>query len=128
MSQESQNTILAVAADQLTLAVRGLVLRSEGYQVISASNSQDAMRLTATRRPDLIICDQIIGKENGLALATCLKELQPETPILLITGLMDSLPQSLSVDAVMTKIDGPEAFLQNVAALLQRPEASRQAS
>jgi len=124
----TQATILAVAADQLTLAVRGLVLQSEGYEVISASTGEDAMRLAATRNPDLIICEQSFGKENGLALAECLKQLQPETPILLITGLMDALPQTLSVDAVMTKIDGPEAFLQNVAALLESPPGTQKAA
>ena len=115
-------TILCVAAEQLTLSVRGLVLQAEGYEVISASSFQDAMRLAATRHPDLIVCDQSLGRESGLALSECLKELLPETPILLITGVMDSAPQTLAVDAMMTKIDGPDAFLKNVAALLESPD------
>jgi CheY-like chemotaxis protein len=120
-------TILCVAAEQLTLSVRGLVLQAEGYEVISTSSFQDAMRLTATRRPDLIICDHSLGKESGGALADCLKQLLPETPILLITGVMESTPP-LAVDAVMTKIDGPEVFLQNVASLLgSNPETRRAA-
>src|SRR3954462_3259463 len=120
-------TILCVAAEQLTLSVRGLVLQAEGYEGISASSFQDAMPLAATRRPDLIICDHSLGKESGVVLADCLKQLLPETPILLITGVMESTPQTLAVDAVMTKIDGPEAFLQNVAALLESPHDSTQA-
>jgi hypothetical protein len=41
---------------------------------------------------------------------------------------MEAFPQTLSVDAVMTKIDGPDAFLQNVAALLEGPKGSTQAA
>jgi CheY-like chemotaxis protein len=121
-------TILCVAPEQLTLSVRGLVLQAEGYEVISASSFQDAMRLAATRRPDLIICDHSLGKESGIALADCLKQLLPETPILLITGVMESTPQTLAVDAVMTKIDGPEVFLQNVASLLENPPGTQRAA
>jgi hypothetical protein len=51
-------------------------------------------------------------------LATALKEVRPNTPILLITGVMEAVPQTLAVDAIMTKIDGPEALLLNVGALL----------
>ncbi|MFL6300716.1 MAG: response regulator [Terriglobales bacterium] len=121
MTDRTIATVLCVAAEQLTLAMRGLVLQSEGYEVISASTFEDAMRLAATRDPDLIICEQTIGKESGARLADCLKQLHPETPILLITGVMESIPQSLAVDAIMTKIDGPETFLRNVAALLESP-------
>ena len=128
MTEQTQATILCVAAEQVTLAVRSLVLRAEGYEVISTSTFEDAMRLAATRRPNLIICDQSLGQESGIALAECLKELLPETPILLITGVMDSAPQTLSVDAMMTKIDGPEILLENVAALLESPPETRTAA
>lgn len=128
MTEPTPATILCVAAEEVTLAVRGLLLRAEGYSVISTSAFEDAMRLAATRSPDLIVCDQILGKESGAALAECLKELLPETPILLITGVMESSPQTLSVDAIMTKIDGPEVFLENVAALLDGSQGSRNAA
>jgi len=39
--------VLCIAAEQLSLAVRGLVLQSEGYRVVSASNFEDAMRFGA---------------------------------------------------------------------------------
>jgi DNA-binding response OmpR family regulator len=128
MSERTKATILCVAAEQLTLAVRGLVLQSEGYEVVPASTIEDALCLAVTRQPSLIICERTLGRESGLALAGGLKQLQPNTPILMITGVMEAFPQTLSVDAVMTKIDGPDAFLQNVAALLERPEGSTQAA
>jgi CheY-like chemotaxis protein len=128
MTEETKATVLCVAAERLTLAVRGLVLQAEGYEVISASTFEDAMRMATTRHPDLIICDQNLGKESSVALADCLKQLIPETPILLITGVMESTPQTLAVDAVMTKIDGPEVFLENVASLLESPPGTRSAA
>jgi CheY-like chemotaxis protein len=125
---DSKSMVLCIAAEQLSLAVRGLVLQSEGYRVASASNFEDAIRFAAVQHPDLIVCEQPLGKESGLALAQALKQLLPTTPILLITGVMDPAPQTLSVDAVMTKIDGPEAFLRNVAALLEGASAGGRAA
>lgn len=124
----SNSIVLCISAEQLSLAVRGLVLQSEGYRVISASNFEDAMRFAALHLPDLIICEQPLGKESGLALAEALKQALPSTPILLITGVMEPFPQTLSVDAMMTKIDGPEAFLRNVAALLNASPAGDRAA
>jgi CheY-like chemotaxis protein len=120
--------VLCIAAEQLSLAVRGLVLQSEGYRVVSASNFEDAMRFGTLNHPDLIICEQPLGKESGLVLAEALKQVLPSTPILLIRGVMEPVPQTLSVDAMMTKIDGPEAFLRNVAALLNASPAGDRAA
>ena len=124
MTAHDPAVVLCVSAEQLSLAVRALVLQSEGYDVVSASTLEDALSLAAERQPDVIICDQSFGKGSGIAAAKCLKELNQNTPILLITDIMDATPQTLSVDAYMTKIDGPEAFLRNVAALLERPQNS----
>src|SRR4051812_14577289 len=128
MTNHRPAVVLCVAAEQLSLSVRGLVLRSEGYTVVPASTFEEAIRLAAEPQPDVIICEQPFGKSSGLGLAKSLKELEPNTPILLITGLMDSVPQTLAVDAYMTKIDGPVAFLRNVAALLDRSTSDSHAA
>jgi len=128
MTAHNAAVVLCVAAEQLSLSVRGLVLQSEGYRVISASTFEDALRLAAERHPDLIICEQPFGKGSGIVLAKGLKEIDQNTPILLITELMESIPQTLAVDAYMTKIDGPQAFLGNVAALLDRSKTGTHAA
>jgi len=128
MTAQKPAVVLCVAAEQLSLSVRGLVLQSEGYRVVSASTFEDALRLAAERRPDVITCEQPFGKGSGLELVKCLKEVNPKTPILLITEVMESIPQTLAVDAYMTKIDGPEAFLRNVAALLESAHSGSHAA
>jgi CheY-like chemotaxis protein len=128
MTTQKGAVVLCVAAEQLSLSVRGLVLQSEGYSVISASTPEDALRLSAQRQPDVIVCEQPFGKGNSAALAKRLKEVNPDTPILLITDLMDSIPQTLAVDAYMTKIDGPQALLRNVAALLKSSKSDTHAA
>jgi DNA-binding NtrC family response regulator len=110
--------VLCIDQEQLCLSVRGLVLQSADYEVVSAGSAEDALRLAATRDVDVIVCGQDLGKTRGSDLATALKEVRPNTPILLITGVMEAVPQTLAVDAIMTKIDGPEALLLNVGALL----------
>ena len=117
--------VLCIDQEQLCLSVRGLVLQSGGYEVVSAGSAEDALRLAATRDVDVIVCGQNLGTTRGSDLAVQLKELRPTAPILLITGVMDSLPQTLAVDAVMTKIDGPETLLLNIGALLASRSTSR---
>jgi CheY-like chemotaxis protein len=119
--------VLCVAAEQLSLSVRGLVLQSDGYEVLSASTLEDALRLTGSRNPAVIVCEQPFGKLSGIQLAETLKQLNPKIPILLMTEVMDSVPQTMAVDAIMTKIDGPEAFLRNVSALLDHSKSTQAA-
>ena len=120
MSPDPTAVVLCVAAEQLSLMVRGLVLQSEGYEVLSASTLEDALNIAVSRNPELIVCEQPFGEISGIHLAEMLKQLNSWTPILLITGIMEAAPPTMAVDAIMTKLDGPEAFLRNVAALLHQ--------
>jgi CheY-like chemotaxis protein len=118
MSPNGTEVVLCVAAEQLSLKVRGLILQSAGYEVISASTLEDALRLAASHNPQVIVCEQPFGNTSGIQVAESLKQLVPDTRILLITGPMEAFPQTMAADAFMTNIDGPEAFLRNIAALL----------
>ncbi len=65
------------------------ILEAEGYKVLTARHSVDALQLAAEYRDtiDLLLTDfEMKVFQNGADLATCFRILRPETRILLTSG------------------------------------------
>jgi CheY-like chemotaxis protein len=80
--------ILIVEDDFDTRYVLSLILRTEGYEVITAADGECALNVAAEQRPDLIITDINMPRLNGVELTRRIK-LRQETssiPILAITA------------------------------------------
>jgi DNA-binding NtrC family response regulator len=78
--------ILVVDDDASTREIFGELLQRWGYDVEQTSDGHDALKLTAERRPDVIISDLVMPKLDGLALTRALREESPDTPVIIITG------------------------------------------
>lgn len=80
--------ILVVEDSPTGLAITAHVLAGEGYQVLTAVDGEEAMRLAEERQPAAILLDVILPKVNGYQVCRQLKA-KPETshiPIVLITS------------------------------------------
>ena len=80
---------LLVVEDNITL-LEGLrdILSLEGFNVLTASNGQEALDQMGTLAPDMIISDIAMPVMDGFAFCTALKA-DPETafiPVLLLTA------------------------------------------
>jgi CheY-like chemotaxis protein len=96
-------TILCVDDDELVRNALTTLLSSFGYQVVTAESGAAALRLLGSHNVDLAIVDYNMPQMNGLALAREIKQLQPELPILLLTG-DNVLPREFQhVDGVFLK-------------------------
>jgi CheY-like chemotaxis protein len=82
-----------------------LVLESKGFQVICASNGDDALHKANIEKPDLVILDVVMPGKSGLEVCKTLKN-QKETkyiPVIMFTVLgRDS-------DKELTKVAGADA-------------------
>ena len=102
-------TILCVDDTESNRYTRGRVLRSEGFEIIEATNGSDALRLAAEEQPSLILLDIQLPDLNGFAVCRRLKS-SPRTshiPVLHISSLGKSdhdYPEALE--------SGAEAYLQ----------------
>ncbi|MDP3093894.1 MAG: response regulator [bacterium] len=69
----------------------GDTLRSEGCQLVSATDGEVGLRLAKSETPDLIILDLILPKLNGLEVLKSLKEDQQTRgiPVIILTNLGD---------------------------------------
>ncbi|HKP11276.1 MAG TPA: response regulator, partial [Blastocatellia bacterium] len=68
MSPELKNKILLVEDDADTQAALAMLFEMEGFEVITASDGEEAYLRAVTESPDLIVTDINMPKVNGLDL------------------------------------------------------------
>ena len=80
-----------------------------GYVVITATQGQEALDIFSTRKDDidLVILDVIMPKLNGVDTAIAMKNIQPDLPIVFITGYNEESTQGHWVSADETIIMKP---------------------
>lgn len=85
-----------------------ILLRENGYELLTASNSSDGLRLLMSRPVDAIVLDYHLGFVNGVTVAAEIKKAKPQLPIVMVADDLE-LPEGAlrSVDALVTKSDGP---------------------
>ena len=84
--------ILVVDDSSDVTSVIGVALRREGYQVLTANNGMDGLKIAFSQKPDLILCDALMPMINGYALMRAIKA-NPATvgiPMILLTSKTSS--------------------------------------
>ena len=110
--------ILCVDDDAAALTVRALVLSSAGYEVISASNANEALAILTTHPIDLVITDHLLGRGTGAELAAHIKRHKPHVLIALLSGLSEPPEGAEYADVYLLKGTGVPEFLAAVRKLL----------
>jgi two-component system, chemotaxis family, chemotaxis protein CheY len=98
--------ILIVDDDEVILSSVALVLVEEAYQVISAMNGKEALELTSTRSPRLILLDMKMPVMDGWAFAAAYRQQPgPHAPIVIMTAAHDweSRAAEISADGCLAK-------------------------
>jgi DNA-binding NarL/FixJ family response regulator len=91
-----------------------------------AENGSDAVEKAEKLKPDLIILDLIMPVMNGLDAAPLLKNLLPDTLIILFTqqegSEVERLAQAAGIDAVVSKSQAASELVLKAQALLAPTE------
>jgi len=118
-------TILVVDDEPDTVDMLQACLEAEGYQVMTACWSEEALEKVFTRRPDMVLLDILMPDLNGLEVCRCLKT-DPRTqfvPVVLITALQEKKDRLAGVQAgaddFLTKPLDHIELLARVRSLLQ---------
>ena len=90
-------SILIVEDEKVLRESLAGLLEEEGYEVLQASNGKEAYDLVVDRPVDLVLSDVRMPEMDGLTLLGHLKQLAPETPVIMITayGTVDSAVEAM---------------------------------
>jgi DNA-binding response OmpR family regulator len=103
----ASKTLLCIHRDPSQLDV----LRDNGYELITATNGCDGLRIFASRPIDGIVIEYYLAFLNGAVVAGEIKRIRPAVPIVMVTEHLELPDGALkSVDALVVKSDG-SAFL-----------------
>jgi CheY-like chemotaxis protein len=123
---------ILVADDELdTLNLVKMVLEDDGYQVILASNGQEAIEKANTERPNLILVDVVMPGKSGFEVCKLLKSQQKTkfTPIITFSALGREADRKLSrevgAEDHFVKPFTPEDLINEVQSQLERAEAEK---
>jgi DNA-binding response OmpR family regulator len=78
--------ILIVDDDQNILRLYKEELEEEGYNVVTASNGQEALEQFDKELPDLVTLDILLPDIDGIKLLRQMKEKRPRMPIIMSTA------------------------------------------
>lgn len=93
--------ILVVDDELDTLNLAKMILERKGYQVVVASNGEEALEKADFERPDFILLDMVMPGKSGLEVCNILKT-QSKTkniPVVIFTVLGRDVDRKLSKDA-----------------------------
>ncbi|HEX9137047.1 MAG TPA: response regulator, partial [Nitrospirota bacterium] len=97
-----------------------MILSSQGYKVILASDGEEGIAKARAERPSVILVDFVMPKMNGFQVCKTLKE-DPEfqdTPIILVTSKGDKVGSKfvdvLGITEYFTKPFQPEELLAKI--------------
>ncbi len=81
--------IFIVEDEEDLINILGTVLNDEGYNVTKASSAEEALLLSQTVRPDLILSDIKMGKMDGFDLLESIKssDVLKSIPFVFLTSL-----------------------------------------
>lgn len=88
-----------LVVDDEALLVKGIRfnLKSDGYEVITGSNGQEAVDLAKTQSPDLIVLDVMMPVMDGLTACGKIREFS-DVPIILLTAKADDMDKLIGFD------------------------------
>jgi len=113
----SNSTLLCIHRDPSQLSL----LQEHGYELVTATNGSDGLRLFMSQAVDAIVVDYQLGLLDGGVVAAEIKKVKPVVPIVMLVGDVELPADALkSVDALVARCDGPHFLLATVHFVLNR--------
>ena len=97
-----------------------MVLQEKGFSLVTATHGSQGLRLLMSKAVDAVILEYHLGLMDGAVVADEIKQVRPRLPIVMLAESLE-LPEGAlkSVDALVTKSDGPRFLLEALHTVLQ---------
>ncbi len=99
--------ILLVEDDSASRYALAQILRNKGYEVIEATDGNEAFRLFEKSHLDLVITDLRMPNQNGLVLIARIRVKWPNMPILLMSVFLSEAAGKLVAEGLAEFIHKP---------------------
>jgi len=120
--------VLVVDDDVKTVELVKLYLDRDGYQVLTAYNGVEALRLAREGHPDLVVLDLMLPDIDGLEVCRTLRR-ESDVPIIMLTARTTDQDKLVGLDLggddYVTKPFSPKELMARVRAVLRRLPGER---
>ncbi len=116
-----KKTIFIIENDNHVLSMMKNYFEYSGYNIITASNGLDGLKLLKSENYDLVITDIVMPYVSGLGIISVIKERSPDLPVIAITGYgknPENLAAEKKADVVLRKPFEMEKLIDHVEKLL----------
>jgi DNA-binding response OmpR family regulator len=111
----AKSTLLCLHHDPVQLGL----LEEHGYELVTAANGHEGLRLFMSRSVDAIVLEYYLGLLDGVTIASVIKQVRPEVPIVMLSDPVEIPGDALRcIDAIVAKSDGPHFLLATIYFLL----------
>jgi DNA-binding response OmpR family regulator len=89
-------TILLVEDEEMLRSLAKMVLKGKGYNVVTASDGEEAVRMFMLRQNDivLVLCDMGLPKLNGYDVLKQVKRIKPSVKFIIASGYIEPAERS----------------------------------
>jgi twitching motility two-component system response regulator PilH len=125
----SAKTILVVDDSPTALKITSEILTEEGFNVVGATDGEEALEIASQVHPDLIVLDIILPKKNGFQVCRQLKteSATADIKILMLSSKNQASDrfwgQKQGADAYITKPYDDDELLASIQSLLNQQPA-----
>ena len=121
---EKRNHILLVEDDESILFGLQDILEGEGYQISTATNGLDGLKLATEKSIDLLVLDIMLPGMNGLEICKKIKKEKRRLPIVMLTAKSSEMDKisglDYGADDYITKPFSLSELLARIRAILRR--------
>jgi DNA-binding response OmpR family regulator len=129
---ERKTRILVVEDEEPILLGIEENLVYEGYDVVTAQDGAEALRLGVDARPDLILLDLMLPVMSGYDVCRKLRDQGVQTPVIMLTARQDEFDKlhgfEMGADDYVTKPFSVKELLARIRAVLARTQRRKDAA
>lgn len=108
-------------------AMKGL-LETEGFEVITAKNGDEALDAFSGQHPDLVLLDVMMPGKNGIQTCEDLREADPLVPVIFLTAVPSDTTKvrafGAGADGYVEKGENPDVLIARIRAALKKADAA----
>lgn len=116
-----RRTILCVDDNEQALSIRKLMLETRGYRVVACAGGVQGWEAFRAGGVDLVLTDLLMPGLDGATLVGKIKDMSPETPVILFSGKVRAYEKESRADVFLPKgMHAPAELLDRIRLLLVR--------